>query len=231
MDFFEAVQKRRSIRKFSEEPVPEQVIERALDAALLAPNSSNAQTWNFYWVRSTDKKAALVTACFNQSAARTAQEIIAIVADPALQRRSQKPLVEFVESVKAPRAVLEYYRKLLPATYTWGFLNSIGWSKWAAAQFAGLFRPSPRGPHTLGDLQEVAIKSAALASENFVLAISAQGFSTCMMEGFDEARVKKILGLGRTARVVMCIAVGRESERGTWGPQYRLPREWVVHKV
>ena len=231
MEFFEVVQKRRSIRKFTEESVPESVIEKALDAALLAPNSSNTQTWDFYWVRTPEKKANLVQACFSQSAARTAQELVVVVADPALWRRSQKPLVEFVESVKAPRPVIEYYKKLIPATYTWGPLNSWGILKSLGAQVGGLFRTTPRGPHTKRDLQEVAIKSAGLAAENFVLSITAQGFATCMMEGFDEARVKKVIGVSGSARIVMCIAVGREAERGTWGPQFRIPREQVIHRV
>jgi nitroreductase len=231
MEFFEVVQNRRSIRKFTAEAVPEHVIDMALDAALLAPNSSNTQTWDFYWVRTPEKKAALVHACFSQAAARAAQELIVIVADPALWRRSQKPLVEFVESVNAPRPVIEYYKKLIPATYTWGPLNTWGVLKSLGAQVAGLFRSIPRGPHTKRDLQEVAIKSAGLAAENFVLSITAQGFATCMMEGFDEARVKKILGVSGSARVVMCIAAGREAERGTWGPRFRLPREQVIHKI
>jgi nitroreductase len=231
MDLFEAIQKRRSIRKFSADAVPETVIEKALDAALLAPNSSNAQTWDFYWVRSPEKKAALVEACFNQSAARTAHDLIVFVADPKLWRRSNKPLQDWVEQVNAPKPVVLYYRKLLPATYQWGPLNSWGFVKWLGATAAGFFRPSPRGPHTLGELQVVAVKSTALAAENFVLAITAQGFSTCMMEGFDEVRVRKILGLSSTARAVMCVAVGRETEKGTWGPQYRLPRDWVIHQV
>ena len=36
MDFFELVDKRRSVRKFSNETIPEQVIIKALNAAVLA---------------------------------------------------------------------------------------------------------------------------------------------------------------------------------------------------
>lgn len=231
MDFFEAVAKRRSIRKYTEEKVPEEVVQNALNAAILAPNSSNTQTWNFFWVKSEEKKKKLVEYCLSQSAARTAQELIVITADPTLWKRSQKPLINWVESVNAPKMVVTYYRNLIPATYRWGFLNIWGYTKSAMTLAAGFFRPVPRGPNTLQDLQLVAVKSAALAAENFVLAISAQGFSTCMMEGFDESRVKKLLKLPYSTRVVMVISVGRESDRGTWGPQFRLPRSEVVHIV
>lgn len=231
MDFFEAASKRRSIRKYTEEVVSDEIIHKAIDAAILAPNSSNTQTWDFHWVKSEEKKKKLVAYCLNQSAARTAKHLIVVTADPKNWKRSQKPLIEWVEKAKAPKLVITYYRNLIPATYRWGFLNTWGYVKGLMYFIAGLFRPITRGPNTLRDLQEVAIKSAALASENFVLAISAQGYSTCMMEGFDECRVKRLLKLSYTTRVVMVISVGRESDRGTWGPQFRLPKSEVLHIV
>ena len=231
MDFFEAVQARRSIRRFREEEVPVGVVQKALEAAVLAPNSSNMQTWDFYWVRTAEKKAKLVEYCFGQSAARTAAELVVITADPRSWRRSNPEMIQFVESVNAPKPVVFYYKKLIPVTYRWGFLNSLLPIKWLLATATGFFRPMTRGPFSKRDLQEVAIKSAALAAENFVLAISAQGYSTCMMEGFDEARVKELLKLGSSSRVVMVIAVGREGERGTWGPQMRIANEKVIHLV
>lgn len=231
MDFFEAVSKRRSIRKYTDEKVPEEVIQKALDAAILAPNSSNTQTWNFYWVKSAEQKKKLVEYCLSQSAARTASDLVVVTADPTLWKRSQKPLIQWVESVNAPKIVQTYYKSLIPATYRWGFLNLWGYTKAMMTSIAGIFRPVPRGPNTLQDLQLVAVKSAALASENFVLAVSAQGYSTCMMEGFDERRVKKILKLPYSTRVVMVISIGKESDRGTWGPQFRLPKTEVVHII
>jgi len=231
MEFFETVRARRSIRKFTTRDVPDEVIEKALDAAILAPNSSNVQTWDFYWVRSENKKSELIQACLAQSAARTARELLVVVADPQLWKRSQEPLVRFVREVQAPKLVQLYYEKLIPITYRSGILNVLGWMKWTVSTATGWFRPITRGPHFQRDLEEVAIKSAALASENFVLAIRAQGFATCMMEGFDEIRVKRLLGLPRSSRVVMVIAIGEEADRGTWGPQFRLPREAVIHRV
>lgn len=231
MDFFEAVRARRSIRRFREEEVPVGVVQKALEAAVLAPNSSNMQTWDFYWVRTAEKKAKLVQYCLGQSAARTAAELVVITADPRRWRRSNPEMIQFVESVNAPKPVVFYYKKLIPLTYRWGFLNSLLPVKWLLATVTGLFRPITRGPFSKRDLQEVAIKSAALAAENFVLAISAQGYSTCMMEGFDESRVKRLLGLSGATRVVMVIAVGREGERGTWGPQMRIANEKVIHLV
>lgn len=231
MDLFEAINKRRSIRQFSDKEIPEKVIEESLRCAVLAPNSSNTQTWNFYWVKTPQIKAKLIEYCLSQSAARTAKELIVVTADPTLWRRSQRALIEFVEKVNAPKSVIFYYKKLIPITYSWGLFNCLAPFKWLVATVVGLFRPITRGPYTRRDIQEVAIKSAALAAENFVLAMTAQGFQTCMMEGFDERRVKKLLKMKWNERVVMVIGCGEETERGTWGPRMRLPLESMVRKI
>jgi nitroreductase len=62
-----------------------------------------------------------------------------------------------------------------------------------------------------------------------MLAIAAEGYGTCPMEGFDELRVKRLLGLGFGDRVVMVISVGEpEVSRGIWGAQIRFdPKEFV----
>ena len=74
MEFFELVNKRRSVRKFTNEKVPSEVIRKCLRTAVLAPNSSNLQPWEFYWIRSLEKKEAIVSACFSQNAAKTAKK-------------------------------------------------------------------------------------------------------------------------------------------------------------
>lgn len=47
MDVFEAISQRRSIRKFEDRPVPRELIEKILHAAILAPSGKNAQPWRF----------------------------------------------------------------------------------------------------------------------------------------------------------------------------------------
>ncbi len=231
MDFFDVIKSRRSIRKFTDQSVPDDVMQKAFEAALLAPNSSNTQTWNLIWCKSSESKSKLIFACLSQSAARTAKELIVVTADPALWRRSQPYLIDYVESVSAPQQVIMYYKKLIPITYRWGFLNCLAPIKWLICNTIGLFRPMPRGPNTRRDLQEVAIKSAALACENFVLALSAQGFDTCMMEGFDESRIQSMLKLNSSERVVMVIGIGKADNKGTWGPQFRIPQNLVIKEV
>jgi len=231
MDFFDVVQKRRSIRRFSQTPVPDEVVTKALETAVWAPNSSNTQTWNFYWVESETIKSQLIRSCFDQSAARTAQHLIVATANPKLWRRSLPFLQQWIDDSKAPQPVHFYYKKLLPFTYTIGPFGILGFVKWIILSIVGIFRPVPRGPFSKRDQEEVAIKSAALACENFVLAISAQGYDSCMMEGFDAERVSKLLGIKCSERIVMVIGVGKTAESGTWGNPFRIPLKLVVHRI
>ena len=225
MDFFEAVQSRRSVREYTNEPVPPEVIEKALDAALLAPNSSNMQTWEFWWVRSPEKKAELVKICLSQSAARTAQELVVAVAMPSKWPQNAAEMLKAVTEAGSPQGVRDYYGKLIPFIYGFQILAPL---KFLIFFIRGWFKPTPRSPWSWFDRREVAVKSCALACENFMLAISAQGYDTCPMEGADESRLRKLLGLSCSSRLVMVMSVGKRAPKGIWGKQIRFPREWAV---
>lgn len=50
VDVYEAVDSRRAVRAFSDEPVPRELLERVLAAARRAPSSGNLQPWQVYVV-------------------------------------------------------------------------------------------------------------------------------------------------------------------------------------
>jgi nitroreductase len=50
VNVYEAVQSRRAVRGFSDEPVPGDVLQRVLSAAAWAPSGSNLQPWRIYVV-------------------------------------------------------------------------------------------------------------------------------------------------------------------------------------
>ncbi len=232
MNFFETVNKRRAVRKFLNQPVPVEVMESSLQAALLAPNSSNMQPWEFYWIRSEEKKSALVKACFSQNAAKTASEIVVAVSRTDTWRRNRKLLVQAMhERGKVPSAVKAYYNKVVPLSYLQDPFGILGVIKGIAMWAIGLFRPTPRNPQFKSDLFETVTKTTALACQNFMLAVVAQGYDSCPMEGFDENRVKKLIGLNRHSRVVMVIGVGKADPTGIFGERIRLPSELFIHHV
>ena len=232
MDFFQVVNTRRSVRKFTSKLVPTEVIEKALQAALLAPNSSNLQLWEFYWVKSAEKKAALITSCFSQSAAASAQELVVAVSRVDTWRRNRDALMIAMEARgPLPSKVRDYYTKLIPLVYIMEPTRILGVVKKISFSIMGLFKPAPRGPAFRAGLFEVVSKSAALACENFMLAITAQGFASCPMEGFDEVRVKKILKLNSNCHVVMTIGIGEADPAGIFGERIRLDSKLFLKTV
>ena len=66
MSVLDIIKKRRSIRKYKENPVPEDVLNRVMEAARLAPSGKNFQPWKFIIVRSQELKHKLAEACFGQ---------------------------------------------------------------------------------------------------------------------------------------------------------------------
>ena len=111
--FRQVVISRRSVRKFTDKPIPQAVMDDCLDMALLAPCSSGLQPWEFFVVRSKDKKAKLVKACMSQLAAKTAAELIVCVArTDRIEEFSRKMLREW-PMPDVPKLVQRYYQ-LIP---------------------------------------------------------------------------------------------------------------------
>ncbi len=233
--FARVVESRRSVRRFHDEPVPDDVVERCLDLALLAPTSSNLQCWEFYRVVDPQKKRALAAACLGQPAATTAPELIVAVARiDTWKENSDLVLKQLHHSpYRWPKTMHMYYEYITRVAYSVGPLSSLAPLKRASMAFTGLVRAIPRGPASRADLITWAVKTSALACENLMLAFRAAGYDTCPMEGMDEVRVKKIIGLGDNpdAIVTMVISAGRRAPGGVYGPRLRLPRERFLHTV
>lgn len=59
-DFLELVKKRRSIRRFKTDPVPDEYIEKIIEAARWAPSGFNLQPWEFIVVKDQKLKDGIV---------------------------------------------------------------------------------------------------------------------------------------------------------------------------
>ncbi len=80
MEFKDIIQKRRSVREFTDEPVSDEKLRRVLEAARLAPSASNRQAWKFVVVKDSNKRKALTQAANNQAFVGQAPIIIVAVA-------------------------------------------------------------------------------------------------------------------------------------------------------
>jgi nitroreductase len=230
--FMTIVRSRRSVRVYDGTPIPEETMRKCLGAALLAPNSSNLQPWEFYWVRSPDKKQTIVKACLSQPAAKTAAELVVCVARTnTWKRNSSLMLRKFEEQPNVPAAARAYYEKIVPFAYGLGPLGVAGIFKSLLMSAIGLFRPIPREPTTRAELKTWAVKSTALACENLMLAFRAAGFDSCPMEGLDSRRIRKLLDLPSDAVVVMVISAGKRAADGVYGPQIRFDESLFIREV
>lgn len=66
MDVFEAISKRRSIRKYKDTPVEEDKLNRILETARIAPSAANRQEWKFLVVKDKETREKLVDAANGQ---------------------------------------------------------------------------------------------------------------------------------------------------------------------
>jgi iodotyrosine deiodinase len=55
-EFYENVRRRRTVRQFSDRPVPQEIIENSIRAAGTAPSGANMQPWHFVVVSSPEMK-------------------------------------------------------------------------------------------------------------------------------------------------------------------------------
>jgi nitroreductase len=81
MDVFEAIKGRRSIRAYKAVDVPEETVEKLIDAARWAPSAGNIQPWEFIVVRNPEIKRRLAEAALGQSFIEEAPVVIVVCAD------------------------------------------------------------------------------------------------------------------------------------------------------
>jgi nitroreductase len=234
-----AIEYRRSVRRYdATKPLNKEDIKSCIQQASLAPTSSNLQLWEFYHITNTETLQKIAKACFDQSAAKTALQLVVTIVRKDLWKQRAAANISFltkqfenqkVKNLKDEKKSMNYYKKVITIIYI-DFFGLLGWLKKIIAFIIGMFRPMYREVSS-GDVRVIAHKSAALASQNFMISMAALGYDTCPMEGFDSKRVKRILGLPKKAEINMIIGCGYRAEGGIYGQRFRVPFEEVYREV
>lgn len=225
------IEGRRSVRKFTAREVPQAALDDMIDLALLAPNSSNLQPWEFVIVRKPHLRQQLTEACVNQNAAKTAPVMIVVLAHTQTwKQHANQVLAEWPMTVTPP-IVKRYYQQVVPLNFATGPLNLAGRGKQLVERVIRPFKVMPTLHHSKEDIRVWAAKSTALACENLMLAARAHGFDSCPMEGFEDSRVKAIVGAPEESMVVMVIAIGERAPDGVYYPRQRFPKAQVVREL
>jgi len=221
----ELIEERRAVRRFTEDVVPQDVLEECLRLATLAPNACNLQTWEFHVIRDPDLRKKVSKAAIDQNAARTAPVLVAVAARVDTWRSHARKLLDEMPEEDRKPIVERFYRRTVPIQYAVGPLGVLGPLKRALVAAVRLVRPVPWTPRSLGELQMWSVKSASVAAGNLMLALEAHGYDTCPMEGFDEGRVRRLLGLPWSARIPMIVAAGKQAPRGIYNQRVRFDLE------
>ena len=236
----EAIHYRRSVRIYDpEKNIDTAIVKKCIQQASLAPNSSNMQLWEFYHITSKKTIQKIAPLCFNQNAARTAEELVVFVTRKDLWRKRMKSNLKMIDAIFPPKPKSEqssrekvsrnYYGKLIPFAYA-DFFGLFGFLKYLMILVIGVFKPIFREVRN-SDMRIVAHKTCALAAENFMLSMAAESYDTCPMEGSDTWRVKKVLNLPRGAEINMIVSCGIRKPEGVYGDRFRIPFKEVYKQV
>ena len=88
MDFYEVVKTRRSVRSYSDTPVPDEVLKRVLEAARLAPSANNVQPWRYVIVRDPGRVRELARLAAGQMFIAQAPVVLVLCAEAYVDRGS-----------------------------------------------------------------------------------------------------------------------------------------------
>ena len=200
LDVFEAIGKRRSIRKFKDELLSDRQIEQLVEAARLAPSGCNVQPWRFIIVKNKQLKKKLRQASFNQEFVEDAPVVIVCCGDllswKATRKRAQEALskgnidlsneCETALKNRIDRAVAAETHERIPST----------------------------------------LLNVAIAIEHIVLEAVELGLGSCWIRLFDENRIRQLLNLPDHICVVAILPVGVPDEEPA--PRPRLPLSELV---
>jgi len=194
MEFYEAIYGRRSIRAYRPEPVPKELIEKILHAAIWAPSNSNVQPWEFI-VLAGRAKQGLDEFLDGLLKVATRADY-----DPSLPEAGFALPGEFRD--RRNRLISEMV----------GFVKAQGGDVGKLSRGSFSFFNAPcaivaamdRG-HGLG-----VMVSVAAAIQNLLLAAFAEGLGTCWlaMPLIYGNRIREHLGLPESKRLVAGIALG-----------------------
>jgi nitroreductase len=203
-----AIKTRRSIRKFAPDDVPEDVVDRMLEAARLAPSASNRQPWRFLVVRDRETRKRLSRICLEQRFIEEAPVVIVCFgdfesySDVARKKRRQ----EWVDSGTASTAS----------------------GRFADPEFIAYIDSLPVPPRE--QLITSVVANTYIAIEHMVLMAAALGLGTCWVGAFeDPAQVNRLFGLDDTLVPVALIPVGYPAGKIP-PPRPRLSLEEILVK-
>ncbi|MEY3432532.1 MAG: hypothetical protein RL131_468, partial [Bacteroidota bacterium] len=173
----------------------------------------------------------------NQSAARTAKHLMVFVTRRDHWKKharwnynNVKKSIGDKEPTKRDIRGLESYGELMPLVYRRDWFGFSTLIRRIICFVKGFSNPFMR-VNGNRDHRVLVHKSCALAAQTFILSITAHGFDSCPMEGFDPKLVRKALKLPKGAEINMIVAVGKGTPKGIHGERKRIPLNETLFKI
>ena len=92
LNIIDIIKSRRSIRKFTSEPVSEELVETILEAGSWAPSGLNNQPWRFAVIRDAGLRQAISELTHYSKVVMTAQVLIAVFLDTEKSYHREKDI-------------------------------------------------------------------------------------------------------------------------------------------
>jgi nitroreductase len=194
MDVFNAIEMRRSIRKYKKDDVPESVLGKVLNAVRLAPSSCNRQPWKLIIVRDAETRNIIAQACH-------------YVSSSSWKRRIQKWIAEAPVIIVACGLVREANMH---------YCNREGEDVVIHWDWDTYEKESAKQP---GVYESTVPFDLAIVMDHLSLAALAESLGTCWIKAFDENKVKRIMSIPDEIRAPLMMALGYPAEEP--GPRPR----------
>lgn len=181
----EAIEKRRSIRKFKKTPIDGEIIMELIESARMAPSGCNAQPWRFKIVEDKETKEKLAQAAHKQSFIAQAPVVLVCCADISGYIEGTSSGVQDLGRIGA----LED-RIVEILCHSADELKNVG-------------------------LEEIGPRIAAnvaIAIEHIVLRALDFDLGTCWIRLMDEEKIRNIFGWNENIYVVALLPIGYPSE-------------------
>lgn len=209
MDLFDAIQGRKSIRRFKQAEVPDEVIRKILDAGRLAPSANNTQPWSFRVIK-------------DRAVLKKMAEVVREMVDR---------MVPYAESEKQAQRLAAY-----KSNYYVFFENApVVLAVFMEAYDAGTNKLLTKMGYSPEDIQRLrplpGLQSVSAAIENMLLACHALGYGSCWMTGplVAQEAFEKLLGYGKEKYIAALLPVGAPDEDPP--ARSRKPLEEIVKVI
>ena len=204
MDFYKVIEKRRTVRDFEPEEIPDEVIERVISAAMKAPTNDHMRDWHYIIVR--DKAVA--------------EKLLSIIPKGITDEDMNKLIHDWNLSDSVQQ---ECYRNAVPKQYRMLFD--------ASAMIIPLLKQKTDILHPENVSHLNGFASIWCSIENLFLAVTAEGYA-CNLRiplGDEEEHARKVLGFPDDYFMPCFIGIGRPKKEAATVRQNRVDLKERIH--